>query len=295
MTTHFPNSSHSRYVEVFGSKIHYIEEGDGDPILFLHGMPTSSYLWRHIIPYVAPLGRCIAPDLIGMGKSDKPDIPYTISDHIHYIGKFIDALKLQDITIVMHGWGSIIGLDYAMKNAANCRGLVCYESYMRPFSKNDISLPLQEQITTLDKQKNIDDLIENTTYYVDNILPQDIMRPLTEEEMTHYRAPFLLQGAGKPLKQYLKEIPRNHQPNITNDIIEAYSKKLTQSILPKLILYSIPGFITTMATLHWAKENLPNVELADIGEELHYAQESNPALMGETISIWLQGLEQTQY
>jgi haloalkane dehalogenase len=278
---------------VNGAKMHYIEEGIGDPILFLHGMPTSSYLWRNIIPFVAPLGRCIAVDLIGMGKSDKPEIAYTIEDHIKYIEKFIEVMKLKRITFVMHGWGSIIGLTYAVNHQANCKGLVFYEGYLRAHNDDDYSLPYQEQIHLLQAQMNSSDIINNTTFFIDKILPQGMMRPLTEEEMSHYRAPFLKQGSGRPLQQYLQEmLPKSGKSNI-DKLIDDYAVKLTKSQLPKLMLYSIPGFITTMATAIWAKENLPNLEVVEIGEELHFAQESNPALMGETISVWLQGIEST--
>ena len=293
MVTNFPNTSHSRFVDVLGSKMHYIEDGSGDPILFLHGMPTSCYLWRNIIPYVAPLGRCIAVDLIGMGKSEKPDIDYTIEDHIKYIDKFIEVMKLKRLTIIMHGWGSIIGFNFAMNNPLVCKGLVFYESYLRPYNGEDISLPYQEQVSLLQEQENNLDLIMNGTYFVDKILPQGMMRPLTDEEMSHYREPFLQKGAGKPLRQYLQEMPRGSGKSSVDKVIADYSKKLTQSSMPKLMLYSLPGFITTMASAIWAKEHFPNLEIVEIGEELHFAQESNPSLMGETISVWLQGIEQT--
>jgi haloalkane dehalogenase len=282
----------SQTVEILGSKIHYIESGEGDPILFLHGMPTSSYLWRHIIPRLDTLGRCIAPDLIGMGESDKPDIEYTILDHIKYIEKFIETLQLKNITLIMHGWGSVIGLHYAMQHEANCKALVFYESYLRPITAEDISLPYQEQLNMLQKQHNSADLILNTTYFVDKILPQGIMQALAEKDMAEYRKPFLTKGAGKVLNQYIKERPDVQSNTAITQLIADYSRQLTRSKLPKLLLYSIPGFITTMATAIWARDNLPNLELNDIGEELHFAQESNPELMGETISVWLQGLEQ---
>src|SRR3984957_20048967 len=118
-------------LELINTWISYADTGAGDPILFLHGMPTSSYLWRNIIPHLDSLGRCIAPDLIGMGKSDKPDIEYSIFDHLKYIEKFIETLNLKNIILVVHGWGSVIGLHYAMNHEANCKGIVCYESYLR--------------------------------------------------------------------------------------------------------------------------------------------------------------------
>src|ERR1700678_3022884 len=104
----------SQYADVYGAKMHYISQGSGNPILFLHGIPASCYVWRNVIPHLTSLGRCITPDLIGMGKSDKPDIEYSVFDQIKYIEKFIETLNLKNITLVMHGWGSVIGFDYAM-------------------------------------------------------------------------------------------------------------------------------------------------------------------------------------
>lgn len=284
----------SKYADVYGSKMHFIEAGEGDAIVFLHGIPTSSYLWRNVIPHLSTLGRCIAPDLIGFGQSDKPDIEYTVFDHIKYIQKFIEILDLKNITLVMHGWGSVIGFDYTIRHENNCKGLVFYEAFLRSYNGNDISLPFQEQLTELQEMENISDLTMPASVFVDKIIPQNIMRQLSDDEMTHYRQPFLTEGAGKPIVQYLKELPKGDGESKVDKLIANYSAKLTKSMLPKLLLYSVPGFITTIATVMWAKEHLPNLEIADIGEELHLAQESNPSLIGETISVWLQGVEQTK-
>ena len=282
----------SKFIEVNGSKMHYIETGEGHPILFLHGIPTSCYLWRNIIPHLSTLGRCIAPDLIGFGKSDKPEINYSLSDHIKYIEGFIEKLGLKQITLIMHGWGSVIGLDYAMRHEKNCIGLVLYEAFLRSANGNDISLTYQEQLISLQNEDNAFDLDVSGVGFVDHILPQVIMRALTPKEMEVYRQPFLEKGSGKPILQYIKELPDGNGKSNVEKIIAEYSKKLTKSMLPKLMLYSVPGFITTIATAMWAKENLSNLEIVDIGEEIHLAQESYPQLMGETISVWLQGVEQ---
>lgn len=281
----------AKFVEVYGSKMHYIEVGEGDPILFLHGIPTSCYLWRNIIPHLAPLGRCIAPDLIGFGHSDKPDIEYSVFEHIKYIEEFIKALNLKRLTIVMHGWGSVIGFDYAMRHESNCKGLVFYEAFLRSLTGEDISLPFQEQLVALQGLGDASDIVLSGTDYIDKMIPQNLMRPLTDKEMDYYKQPFLDEGASKPILQYLNELPTGDLKNKVNNLIEDYSLKLTHSKLPKLLLYSVPGFITTIATIMWAKENLPNIEVVDVGEELHLAQESNPHFIGETISIWLQGAE----
>lgn len=283
----------SNFTNVLGSKMHYIEAGEGRPILFLHGIPTSSYLWRNIIPYLALLGRCIAPDLIGFGRSEKPNIKYDILNHIKYIEAFIQELDLKNITLVMHGWGSVIGFDYAMRHEKNCTSLVFYEAFLRPLDSIDISLPYQEQLITLQDQERADELILNGTLFVDKIISQTAMRQLSDEEMSQYRQPFLQKGSGKPILDYLHDLPDGTGKKPVDTLIANYSKKLTKSALPKLMLYSVPGFITTIATAMWARENLPNLEIVDIGEELHLAQESCPQLMGETISAWLQGVEQT--
>jgi haloalkane dehalogenase len=271
--------------------MHYVEAGQGDPILFLHGIPTSCYLWRNIIPHLAPLGRCIALDLIGFGYSDKPDIEYSIKDHIKYVGKFIEALGLKKITLIMHGWGSIIGFDYAMGHEANCKGLVFYEAFLRSLNETSVSLPFQEQVMRLHDSQNIN-VTNNGIAFVDTLISQAVMRQLTEEEMQNYRQPFAEQGSNKPILQYLHELPTGEVRGAVDKIIVAYSNKLMHSALPKLLLYSVPGFITTIATVMWAKEHLSDLEIVDVGEELHLAQESSPQLMGETMSVWLQGVEQ---
>ena len=283
----------SKYVDVLGSKMHFIEAGEGDPILLLHGVPTSGYVWRNVIPHLTALGRCIAPDLIGMGRSDKPDIAYTVFDHIRYIEKFIETLKLKNLVIVMHGWGSVIGFDYAMRHEKNCKGLVFYESFLRSLDNaEEPSLPFQEQIIKLQDEESMRELIVDGATFIDKIIPPIVMRHLSEEELENYRQPFVAEGATKPILQYLKELPKTTVNTKIDELIANYTKKLTQSSLPKLMMYSVPGFVTTIATVMWAKEHLPNIEIVDIGEELHLAQESNPELLGETISIWLQEIEQ---
>ena len=283
----------SKFINVHGAKMHYMEVGEGNPILFLHGIPTSSYLWRNIMPYLASLGRCIAVDLVGFGQSERPDIAYTISDHIKYVEGFIEALNLKNITLVMHGWGSVIGFDYAMRHEKNCRGLVFYEAFLRTENGQDLSLPYQEQLVTLQGQENVYDLTMNGLAFIDHIIPQTVMRTLSSDELNAYREPFMAAGSGKPILQYLQELPNSSGKSKAEELIANYSAKLTRSRLPKLMLYSVPGFITTIAAAMWAKEHLPNLEIVDIGEELHLAQESYPELIGDTISVWLQSVEQT--
>ncbi len=129
----------SRFVTVKGSQMHYVEQGEGDPILFVHGNPTSSYLWRNVIPHLSGSGRCIALDLIGMGRSDKPDIPYRLFDHVEYFDGFINALGLGPITLVLHDWGGFMGMHYASKNLENVRAIVLMEAIIKPMRWTDRS------------------------------------------------------------------------------------------------------------------------------------------------------------
>jgi haloalkane dehalogenase len=280
----------SKFIDVFGSKMHYLEAGEGDPVLFLHGVPTSSYIWRNIIPHTQSLKRCIAVDLIGFGKSDKPDLKYSIDDHITYLNGFISALNLKNITLVMHGWGSVIGFDYAMRNETNCQGLIFYEAFLRTINESNYSLPFHEQYAEWSDSSTSEALVTEGASFVDKVMPQQIMKRLSSDDLNEYRLPFTGAGSGKPIRQYINELTTNTE-NIDR-IIKTYTEKLIKSKLPKLMLYSVPGFITTIATVMWAKENFSNLEVVDIGEEFHLAQESNPDLIGETISVWIQGVEQ---
>ncbi len=281
----------SQYVDVLGSKMHYVEAGSGTPILLLHGVPTSCYVWRNVIPHLSTLGRCIAPDLIGFGQSDKPNIDYTVFDHINYIEHFIKALNLKKVILVTHDWGSVIGLDYAMKNENNCKAIVMYEALLRAPDIDEAPLPYLEQMITLRKQNTTEQIINDGAAIIDQMLPQHLMRKMNSEEMKHYREPFAEKNAGKPIAQYLTELTSMTDGDKLDKLISNYTDQLTRSQLPKLLLYSVPGFVTTMAAIMWAKANVPKLEITDIGEELHLAQESHPEIMGETISVWLQGIK----
>lgn len=286
----------ANFVEVNGSKLHYIEQGQGDPIVFLHGIPTWSYIWRNVIPHLSDQARCIAVDLIGMGKSDKPDITYSIFDHIDYITGFIDALGLRNVTFVLHGWGSVVGFHYAMAHQDNVCGLAFLEAHIRPATELDmVSLPMLEMASVLNTPNGGYDVIMNSNYFVNKVMPSGVMRPLIDEEIQQYQMPFQAPGSCRPLWQYLQELPlgTSGDPKVL-DMMSRYSQQLTQSPLPKLMMYAIPGFTTTIDTVRWAKDHLPNLTLVDIGDALHYAQESNPEKVGNELATWFAANVQTK-
>lgn len=281
----------SQNIEVNGANLHYIEEGKGDPIVFLHGIPTWSYIWRNIIPSMAKIGRCIAPDLIGMGKSAKPDIQYTIFEHIDYIEAFISALNLKNITFVLHGWGSLIGFEYARRHPDNVKGIAFLESHLRPVIEKDmIALPVTERAMVLENDEASKDVILNSNYYVNKVMPAHVIRKLTDEEMSAYQEPFNLPGSTQPIWQYLQDLPMSDEKTPVTELIATYSQFLEKSDIPKLLLYAMPGFNTSIETVMWAKENLPNLAVIEIEDALHYAQESHPQQLASALIDWYKTL-----
>lgn len=281
----------SNFVEVKGSKIHYVDVGEGDPILFLHGNPTSSYLWRNIIPYMKGQGRCIAPDLIGMGKSDKPDIDYTFFDHVEYIEGFIEELGLKNITLVIHDWGSGIGFHYAMRNEDNVKAIAFMEAILLPIPSWEV---MQEPMKTMFKNMRTPDLgwqlVGVNNMFVEQILPGAVARGLTEAEMEHYRAPFLEEASRKPVWVWPNQVPIAGEPADVVAAVNAYNAKLQESDLPKLLFHVTPGALITAPALAWCKENLTNLETVDLGAGIHFVQEDYPHTIGAKLAEWHKGL-----
>lgn len=281
----FPFESH--HVEVHGAKMHYVDEGSGEPILFLHGNPTSSYLWRNIIPHLTPMGRCIAPDLIGMGKSDKPDIEYRFFDHAKYLEGFIEALDLKNVTLVVHDWGSGLGFHYATRHEGNIKGIAFMEAILAPVPSWDMFPKDAAQIFKGFRTPEVGwDMIVNQNMFVEQILPGSIVRKLTDEEMNTYRAPYLEPSSRKPVWRWPNEIPIEGEPADVMEAVATYNQKLQQSDLPKLLFYATPGALIQAPLVEWCRQNLSNLQTVDIGDGIHFVQEDNPHLIGSQLAKW---------
>ena len=280
----------SNYVEVNGSKVHYVDEGSGDPILFLHGNPTSCYLWRNIIPYLTAHGRCIAPDLIGMGKSDKPRLAYRFSDHYKYVKGFIEKLGLENITLVIHDWGSGLGFHYAMENESNIKGLAFMEAILKPMSWSDFPKDFKLGFRLMRTPILGWFMISVMNVFVKQILPDATVRDLAPEEKSIYLEPFKTITSRKPIRQWPREIPIDGNPSDMHSLISNYCQKLQNSNLPKLLFYATPGGIVTPEVVEWSKEKLKNLNTVDIGSGIHYLQEDNPNKIGDELSKWYMSL-----
>ncbi|MCH7579189.1 MAG: haloalkane dehalogenase [Chloroflexi bacterium] len=280
----------SKYIEVEGSKIHYVDEGTGDPILFLHGNPTSSYLWRNIIPYAAKVGRAIAPDLIGMGKSDKPDIEYRFFDHVRYIDAFIEQLGLQNITFVIHDWGSGIGFHYASRHEGNTKGLAFMEAIL-PMQSWDAFPEGARDLFKSFRTKDVgEDLLINKNVFVENVLPGSVVRTLTGEEMDRYREPYKEEAARKPVWRWPNELPIEGEPADVWEAAVAYHEWLQRTEVPKILFHATPGAIMQAPLVKSLESTLKNLKTVDIGPGVHFLQEDNPHKIGEELAKWYQGL-----
>jgi haloalkane dehalogenase len=277
----------SQYVEVLGSKMHFIEQGEGDPILMLHGNPTSSYLWRNVIPHVSPAGRVIAVDLIGMGKSDKPDIAYKLQDHIRYVDAFIETMGLENVVLVLHDWGGGVGFDYAMRNPENVRGIVFMEAVVKPMTWADTNFAEKYLFETMRDEEDGYDLNIRDNYFVEKLLPMMAGRALSEAEMDVYRAPYLEAAHRKPVRVWPEEIPIDGTPERNYILISETYEKLKESSIPLLLLVGDPGMIMKEEFVATLKNELPRMETREIGPGMHFLQETQPTNIGQATESWI--------
>jgi haloalkane dehalogenase len=280
----------SRFVEVHGSRMHYVEEGSGDPIVFLHGNPTSSYLWRNVIPHLSPLARCVAPDLIGMGKSDKPDIEYRFFDHAKYVDGFIEALALRNITFVVYDWGSALAFHYARRHEENVKGLAFMEAIVRPLTWDEWPEQARQMFQAFRTPDVGENLLLEQNAFVEQVLPGAILRKLSDEEMDRYREPFRDPASRKPTWRWPNEIPVEGEPADVVEAAQAYADWLGASETPKLLLYAQPGAIIREPLLEWCRKNMRNLKTVDIGPGVHFLPEDRPHEIGEAVAEWYRGI-----
>ncbi|MCR9142925.1 MAG: haloalkane dehalogenase [bacterium] len=279
----------SKFIAVKESRMHYVEAGQGDPILLVHGNPTSSYLWRNIIPHLKDQGRVIAVDLIGMGKSDKPELEYKFADHAEYLSEFIRAMGLKNITLVLHDWGGGVGTDYAVRNLENLKGVVYMEAVMKPMSWEAANAAEQYLFGRLRDPEDGHQIAAVDNFFVEKMLPMMSGREFSPEEMQAYREPFPTVASRKPVAQWPREIPFIEEgPDRNVKRIGDNYRALQAADVPLLLLYAKPGVIVKADFLEELKSDLPRMSTAFVGSGLHYLQEAQPTKIGTEIAAWLQ-------
>ena len=284
-----------KYVSVTGKNIAYIEEGEGDPIVLLHGNPTSSYLWRNVIPELTTLGRVIAPDLIGHGDSDKLSADegprgYSFATTYEYLDGLLLAIGASDnVTPVIHDWGSALGFYWAQQHLDSVRGIAYMEGIVQPF-ESWLDWPESARgIFQGFRSDKGEDMVLERNIFVDKVLPDSVIRDLTESEMSHYRRPFLTSEKRQPTLNWPRQIPIAGEPENMLDLVASYAKWLSTSVgLPKLFVNADPGSILTGRAREFCR-TWPNQEEVTVSGT-HFIQEDSPREIGRAIADWMQRL-----
>lgn len=290
-------------IEIEGSTIAYVDEGQGQPVLFLHGNPTSSYLWRNVIPHVTGPNasgsyRAIAPDLIGMGDSGKPDIGYTLEDHLRYMDGFIEALDLADTILVIHDWGSVIGMRHARLHTDKVAAVAFMEAVVPPGMPAASYEAMGPQMGPLFRDLRTpgvgEMLVLDGNFFVEKILPDmGVMRELSETEMDAYRAPFPTRESRIPTLQWPREVPIGGEPAFAVNEVEKNGEWLMTSPMPKLLFHAEPGALLPQPAVDFLAANVPNLEIRFLGAGTHFVQEDHPHLIGQGLADWLRRMTPT--
>ena len=278
-----------RQSTVLDSEMAYVDVGDGDPIVLLHGNPTSSYLWRNVIPHLRESGRCLAPDLIGMGRSGKAaGGRYRLVDHVRYLDAWFAALDLRRVTLVVHDWGSALGFHWARRHAARVRALVYMEAIVRPVSWAEWPEAARKIFQALRSPAG-EEMILAKNVFVERILPASVVRPLAPEEMERYREPFREPGESRrPTLTWPREIPINGEPADVAALVDDYAGWLARSPVPKLFVDADPGSILVGSQREFCR-GWPNQQEITVRGR-HFIQEDSPTEIGQGIARFLRGL-----
>ena len=284
-----PTPLEKQYVTINGKQMAYHERGEGRSVVFLHGNPTSSYLWRNVIPAVAEHARCIVPDLIGQGDSDKLDDTgpdsYRFVEHREYLDGLLDQLDLgDDVVLVIHDWGSALGFDWANRNRDRVAGIAFMEAIVMPVTWEQWPEAARGIFQGFRSEAGEGMVIEKNLF-VEAVLPGSILRQLSEEEMNEYRRPFVEPEHRRPTLTGPRQIPIEGEPADVTEIVAAYGEWLSNSDIPKLFINADPGAILIGEQREFARSwpNLTEVTLPGN----HFLQEDSPHEIGAAVAEWL--------
>ena len=266
----------------------YREGGAGSPIVFLHGNPMSSRVWRDVLPHVGERARCLAPDLIGMGDSGKPDIAYRFADHARYLDAWFDALSLGNVILVGYDWGGALAMDWAARHPDRVRGLVVFETFLRPMEWNEWPPRGAELFRSLRTPGVGEKMVLELNQFLGRSLSNGIQRRIGEDEAAAYYAPYSDAASRRPLLQWPREIPIDGEPADVTALVDAYAKWLSQSPLPKLFINGNPGSILVGAQREFCRA-WPNQQEVTVRGS-HFLQEDSPADIGQAIARFLRRL-----
>ena len=274
--------SYRKRVAVLGTDMAYVDVGEGDPIVFLHGNPTSSYLWRNVIPHVRDLGRCLAPDLVGMGQAGaSPSGAYRFRDHARYLDAWFEALNLAPVILVLHDWGSALGFHWAHRHPQRVRAIAYMEAIVQPRDWADLPQDRAPLFRDLRSPRG-EHMILDANAFIEMLLPRLIIRRLGEAEMEAYRRPFRERAARLPMLVWPRELPIGGEPADIVALVEAYGGWLAKSGLPKLLVSAEPGSMLIGRSLAFSRTWANQEEVTVRG--IHFLQEDSPDEIGTALA-----------
>jgi haloalkane dehalogenase len=271
-----------RRVAVLDSSISYVDVGRGTPVVFLHGTPTWSYLWRNVIPHVSPVARCLAPDLVGMGESGKvPGGSYRFVDHARYLNAWFETLQLSGVVLVLHDWGSALGFWWAARHPDRVRGIAYMEAIVSPLSWAEWPENMRNLWALLRSPAGEGAVLEQNVF-VERLLPAGVLRALSDEEMQAYRRPWVRSGEERrPMLQWPREVPFDGEPADVATIVDSYERWLAETATPKLFVNAEPGAVLVGAQRERCRRWPNQREVTVRGR--HFVQEDSPAAVGEAV------------
>jgi haloalkane dehalogenase len=271
--------------------MHYEESGSGLPVVLLHGNPSSSYLWRNVIPHLSARAATFAPDLIGMGASGRPEIAYDLADHARYLDAWFDALDLDEVVLVGHDWGGVLALDWAARHPGRVRGVALLETFLKPLSAADLSAPARERFEAFRTPGVGERLVLEENVFLKTAFKGGVLNPLSDEEVAPYQAPYPTPESRRPLLAWPRMLPIDGEPAEVVARIERYDVWLAESPeVPKLLLTfdSSPTLAITPEIAAWAEKHVVSREVEPLGPAGHHAPEDRPDEIGRAIANWLE-------
>lgn len=284
-----PSTVTVRRQPVLDAWISFREAGAGRPIVFLHGNPTSSYVWRDVLPLVAPKGRVVAPDLIGMGRSGKPEIAYRFADHARYLDAFFDAQGIRDATLIGFDWGGVLSLDWARRHPDRVRGVAVFETFLKPMRWSDFPPQGAELFRTLRTPGAGEALVLEQNGFLARSLENGVRRGLGERDRAEYHAPFPDPASRRPMLQWPREIPIDGEPADVAAVVEANAAWLASSpaVAKLLLTFDGAGLSNSPAVVDWARRTIPGLQIVPLGPAGHHAPEDAPEAIARALVAWL--------
>jgi haloalkane dehalogenase len=274
--------------EVLDSTIYYAEAGSGTPVVFLHGNPSSSHLWRNVLPAVDLPARLLAPDLIGMGRSGKPDLPYRFADHARYLDAWFDRLGLDGAVLVGHDWGGALAFDWAGRHPDRVRGVAFFETIVRPMSWSELGDAPRSRAKAMRGPEG-ETLVLDSTFFVESAFSGGVLDPVGEADLRVYLAPYPTRESRRPVLEWARSLPLDGQPADVTARVEEYGKWLaTSDGTPKLLLTfdSSRTLLIGAELAEWCRANISALQIHHCGPAGHHAPEDRPEAIARAITAW---------